>query len=160
MVASADGRLRPYTNKVKQCATIRTWEQTIPVQPSRSVQASMCESARFQPAPGRRLEGSAAAAARAPAAGAPAAGAPAAGAPAEAGRQQRRVGSRGGSAAGVDSSASRGSKAQQQHLRKDTRNRCAIGPASRGSTSENLLGKSVIQSGDRVALQIGGTQYV
>ena len=110
----------------------------------------------YLPAPGRRLEGSAAAAAGAPAAGVEAGRG---GSPAEAGRQQRRVG-RGGSAAGVDGPASRGSKAQQQHSRKDTRNRCAIGPASRGSISENLLGKSVIQSGDRVALQIGGTQYV
>jgi hypothetical protein len=40
---AADGR---YTYKGKQCATIRTWEQTLHVQPSRSVQASMCESAR------------------------------------------------------------------------------------------------------------------
>ncbi len=37
---------RRYTYKGKQCATIRTWEQTLHAQPSRSVQASVCESAR------------------------------------------------------------------------------------------------------------------
>jgi hypothetical protein len=54
-----------YTYKGKQCATIRTWEQTIPVQPSLSVQASVCESAQWPGGSGAAARGSAAAAAAA-----------------------------------------------------------------------------------------------